>query len=138
MAKTKYGQHIITEVVKESAMNNNHMIMAHDGELKLDCSIGYSCVTKEILFDRAHAHDYDEILCFIGTDPADIRKLGAEVELCLGEEGEKHIIDTAAVVTAPAGLVHCPLHIKNVKEPIVFLTIALTREYGPVVARTQH
>ena len=136
MAETKYGQYIIKDVIKESPNNANYMIMAHEGELKVDCSMGYHCVTKEILYDRPHAHDFTEVLCFLGTDPTDIRKLGAEVEICLGEEGEKHVIDTAAVVAMPAGLIHCPLHIKNIKEPIVFLEITLTPEYGPPVART--
>jgi len=31
--------------------------------------------------------------------------------------------------------VHCPIHIRNVTKPIVFLEISLTRVYGPGVAK---
>jgi hypothetical protein len=139
MAETKYGKHILKDIIKkpEGISFIGYSIMAHEGELNVDCSLGYHCVSAPIEFDRPHAHEFAEILCFIGTDPMDIRNLGAEVEICLGEEQEKHIIDTAAVVSIPAGLVHCPLVIKNVKKPIMFLEISLTPDYGPVVARTQ-
>jgi len=37
-----------------------------------------------------HAHPYDEILLFMGTDPHDIEDLGAEVEILMGDEREPH------------------------------------------------
>ena len=137
MAETKYGKHILKDVIKElGGSYTGYSIMAHEGELNVDCSMGYHCVSEPTEFDRPHAHDFVELLCFLGGDPTDIRNLGAEVEICLGEEQEKHVIDTAAVVSIPAGLIHCPLIIKNVKKPIVFLEVSLTPVYGPGVART--
>ncbi|MBN1192007.1 MAG: hypothetical protein JXA46_19805 [Dehalococcoidales bacterium] len=139
MSETKYGKHILKNVIKKSegGFASGYSILAHEGELSTDCSMGYHCISAPIEFDKPHAHEFTEILCFIGDDPKDIRSLGAEVEICLGEEQEKHIIDTAAVVSIPAGLVHCPLTIKNVKRPIIFLEISLTPNYGPSVARTK-
>ncbi len=135
MAGTKYGKHILKDVIKESPGNANYMVMAHEGELNIGCSMGYHLVSEDKEFDNPHSHEFAELLCFLGTDPADIRDLGAEVEICLGEEGEKHLIDTAAVVSIPGGLIHCPLTIKNVKKPIVFMEVSLTSDYGPPVAR---
>lgn len=135
MAKTKYGKHVKKDLIRKIPHYTGYSLLAHDGELDADCSIGYHCITKPINFDKPHAHNFVEILCFIGGNPEDIRDLGAEVEFCLGEEQEKHVIDTAAVVSIPAGLVHCPIKIKNVKKPIVFLEISLTRKYGPGAAR---
>ena len=135
MAETKYGKHILKDVFKDLPENVGYSIIAHEGELNIDCSMGYHLVSEDKEFDNPHAHEFAELLCFLGTDPADIRDLGAEVEICLGEEGEKHVINTAAVVSIPAGLIHCPLIIKNVKRPIVFLEVSLTREYGEPVAR---
>jgi hypothetical protein len=75
------------------------------------------------------------MLFFFGGDPTDIRELGAEVEITLGEDQEKHLLTSAGVVTIPAGLVHCPIDVRNVTRPIVFLEISLTREYGKPVAK---
>jgi hypothetical protein len=138
MAETKYGKHILKDVVKKTEGGfAGYSIIAHEGELNVDCSMGYHCVSEPIDFDRPHAHEFAELLCFIGSDPTNIRNLGAEVEICLGEEQERHIIDTATVVSIPAGLIHCPLTIKNIKKPIIFLEVSLTSKYGPSVARTQ-
>jgi hypothetical protein len=138
LAETKYGKHILKDVIKapEGGLMG-YSVIAHEGELNVDCSMGYHCISEPIEFDRPHAHEFAEILCFLGGNPKDIRDLGAEVEICLGEEQEKHIIDTAAVVSIPAGLMHCPLIIKKVTKPFVFLEISLTRKYGPRVARTE-
>ena len=74
--------------------------------------------------------DFTELLFFLGGDPTDIRELGAEVEICLGEEEESHVITKAGVVSIPSGLMHCPIHVRNVTRPIVFLEVSLTRIYG--------
>lgn len=138
MAETKYGKHILKDVIKEPEGSFiSYSVMAHEGELDVDCSMGYHCISEPTEFDRPHAHEFAEIICFLGGDPTDIRDLGAEVEICLGEEQEKHIIDTAAVVSIPAGLIHCPLIIRNVTKPFVFLEVSLTPKYGPNVARTK-
>ncbi len=138
MAEKKYGKHILKDVIKEPEGSFiSYSVMAHEGELDVDCSMGYHCISEPTEFDRPHAHEFAEIICFLGGDPTDIRDLGAEVEICLGEEQEKHIIDTAAVVSIPAGLIHCPLIIRNVTKPFVFLEVSLTPKYGPNVARTK-
>jgi len=138
LAEKKYGKHILKDVIKEPEGSfMGYSVIAHEGELDVDCSMGYHCISEPTEFDIPHAHEFAEILCFLGGDPTDIRDLGAEVEICLGEEQEKHIIDTAAVVSIPAGLVHCPLIIRNVTKPFVFLEVSLTPKYGPNVARTK-
>ena len=42
--------------------------------------------------DTGHKHTFDQYLNFFGTDKEDLKDFGAEIELCLGEEQEKHII----------------------------------------------
>ena len=137
MAETKYGQHIIKGLIRDIGHYAGYSLLSHEGELNVDCSIGYHCINKPISFDKPHAHDFTEILCFIGGNPLDITDLGAEIEVCLGEEGEKHVITETAVVSMPAGLVHCPINITKVEKPIVFLEVSLTPKYGLPVARSQ-
>ena len=136
MVKKRYEKHILTkELIREIPYYTGKSIVAHDGELDADCSIGYHCISKPISFDDPHSHDFEEMLCFIGGDPTNIMDLGAEIEFSLG--GEKHIITKPAVVSIPKGLVHCPIVIRKVKKPLVFLEVSLTRIWKPAGSRTQ-
>lgn len=137
MAETKYGKHILTDLIRDIGHYTGYSLLSHEGELNADCSIGYHCISAPISFDKPHSHDFVELLCFIGGNPTDITDLGAEIEFCMGEEQEKHIITKTAVVSMPAGLVHCPINITKVDKPIVFLEISLTSKYGAPVARSQ-
>lgn len=77
-----------------------------------------------------HVHDsYDECLMFVGMDSENPDYLGAEIEISLGEEGEKHLVDTPTVVVLPAGLVHGPLITKKVDQPYGFSAICLNGEH---------
>jgi hypothetical protein len=69
------------------------------------------------------------MLCFIGGNPLDITDFGAEIEFTLG--GEKHRINTTAVVSIPKGVEHCPIVFKKVTKPIIFLEVSLTRIWKP-------
>ncbi len=129
--ETKYGKYIISKdiyrtIPKEYAGTS---LVSHNDELKADVSMGYHCVTKPILFNETHTHNNEEILCFIGGNPLDITDFGAEIEMSMGPEHEKHVITQTACVSIPANLAHCPLNIKKVDKPIVFLEISLTRSY---------
>jgi len=82
------------------------------------------------MVEEPHSHDFDEFLVFIGSNPADAKDLGAEIELSLGEEGEKHVIDTATVICIPKGLIHCPLNFTRISKPVLFCNIYLAPEYA--------
>lgn len=129
--QSKYGKYIISKdiykVIPEEYTGTS--LVSHNDELKADVSMGYHCVTKPILFGETHTHSNEEILCFIGGNPRDITDFGAEVEMTLGPEREKHLITQTTCVSIPANLPHCPLNIRKVDKPIVFLEISLTRSY---------
>lgn len=69
---------------------------------------------------RPHAHDYDEILCFFGTNPDDVHDLGGEVWFWV--EREKHIITRSTMVYVPAGVMHCPLMYPRIDRPMFHFT----------------
>ena len=75
-----------------------------------------------------HKHDYEEIFLFLGTDPADTARLGAEIEFWLGEGNdlEKVIINTSSAVYVPAGMAHFPQIWKNVERPVMTMVIMPT------------
>jgi len=127
---TKYGKCIhTTDLIRDIPDYGVKSILAHDGELDADLSIGYHCIAKPMSFDVPHSHKFPEMLCFIGGNPLDITDLGAEIEFTLGRE--KHLITGPAVVSIPPGVKHCPVIIKKVKKPLVFLEISLTRIWKP-------
>jgi hypothetical protein len=78
----------------------------------------------------AHTHDFNQALLFLGTDTDDIGALGAEVELCLGEEGEKHMITTTTAVSIPKGLRHFPANISRMEKRFIFMTVSCASEYS--------
>ena len=48
-----------------------------------------------LMVSTTHVHDCDEHLFFLGTNFEDMNDFDAEIELYMGEEGEKHIITVA-------------------------------------------
>jgi hypothetical protein len=73
-----------------------------------------------------HVHPSDEALLFVGLDADNPDYLGAEIEIAMGEELEKHVFDTPTVVVVPKGLVHCPLITRRVDKPYGFSAISLS------------
>jgi len=68
-----------------------------------------------------HLHDADELLVILGTDTDHPRELGCEVEICMGEEMERHIVRESTLVYIPAGLPHGPIKFRNLKRPFIFI-----------------
>lgn len=81
-------------------------------------------VDHEVDWVSEHEHDYDEILMFLGNDPANPDDLGAEVFMTI--EGEKHVLTTTSSVFIPRGTKHCPLGFHGVDRPFRFFAVALS------------
>ncbi|MBA7629353.1 hypothetical protein ES703_36852 [subsurface metagenome] len=69
----------------------------------------------------AHTHPYDKCMIFLGHDTKHLGYLGAEIEVALGSEEEKHTFDVPTVVTVPRGLSHLPPVVKKVDKPFGFI-----------------
>lgn len=102
----------------------------HEEVGEKDFSVLWNCITEPYLMvTDPHAHDFDQFLHFYGANSLDITDFDAEVEISLGEEGEKHIITGPTVLYIPSNMIHCPLNFKVVNKPIIFMNVALTPEY---------
>jgi hypothetical protein len=133
MDESKYGQHIIKGPFRDIKHYTGTSLLSHKGELNADVCIGYHCLANtDFKADMPHSHNFHELLIFIGGDPTDITDFDGEIEICLGEEQEKHIISSTSVVSIPPGMLHCPLIVRKVDKPIVFLEISLTREWPDI------
>jgi hypothetical protein len=66
-------------------------------------------------------HEYETFFCLYGMDEKDQNDLGAEVELYMGPEKEKHTINQSSLVYMPANTAHGPFIVKNAKKPFLFV-----------------
>jgi hypothetical protein len=130
VADSKYGKYIITEMksslteaawthpVRNAEGGKDGRVLWLDSEVLpgafyLETVWAYPRAADEPFnkypqtIAEAHVHDFDEVLCFFGTNFADPHQLGAEVAFWLGEE--EHLITKSAVIFIPKGLRHCPL-----------------------------
>jgi hypothetical protein len=79
---------------------------------------------------EAHYHPEAEILCFLGLDPDNLGYLGAELELDLGKDYERHIFNTPTIVVCPAAFPHLPLITRWVDKPYGFIVVCLSGEHA--------
>ena len=70
-----------------------------------------------------HVHKSAEILMHLGTNPDKPYDLGAEVELFMGPEMERHVITKSTVIYIPPNFVHCPWTIKRVDRPFIIIQV---------------
>jgi len=131
MAESKYGKHVTQDPIVFSVFKEvtAPQFLIH-GERNLGgypYTMGWSLLTEPfIMVPTSHAHDYDQIICFMGGDPKDIRNFDAVVEFGLGEEEEIQVITSTSFVWLPKGLAHGPLNIKTVNKPIMFIDVVLS------------
>jgi hypothetical protein len=79
---------------------------------------------------EAHTHPEAEILCFLGLDPDDLTILGAELELGMGQDYERHIFNKPTVAVCPQGFPHLPLITRWVDKPYGFIVVCLSGEHA--------
>jgi hypothetical protein len=140
MTETKYGKYVIREPIddkynppfppKGRPIPNFPPFLHFFGEKyckDANIMISLMCITEPFLMrEDPHSHDVDKYMRFLGGNPVNIRDFGAEVELYLGEEGERYVIDTPTMVYVPKGLIHNPLNFKRINKPIMFMDITVT------------
>jgi hypothetical protein len=125
----KYGKYVIKEPYAKYHQLEN--VTVTPKQLMADCIITHQVFYKpEVIIGMPHSHDFVEIIGLIGTNPMDCREFDAEIEWCLGEEKEKHIINTPTVVSMAKGLLHGPIEITKISKPFIFLEVMLTSGYS--------
>ena len=141
MNETKYGKYIIQEPINKATLKGSTQSIHISAEAgsggaifsDFPADFGAICITEPLEMSMdPHTHDYDQLLCFIGGNPLNFFEFGAEIELALGEECEKHLINTTSIVYIPKGLIHCPLEFKKVSAPVLFMHVCFAPEYSRV------
>jgi hypothetical protein len=89
------------------------------------------CISKPLeMRAQTHAHDYDQLLYFLGSDPTNLFDFEAEIEIRLGQEAEVHNINTTSIVYLPRGMLHCPIKFIKIGKPIIFMHLSIASEYA--------
>ncbi len=141
MENTKYGKYVISEPKVENVAY--HPLKGVTGvtfpdEIYLDntivkgsplmVDIGWRFeVPKPDPVEWEHTHDFDEVLCFIGSDPDNPRDLGAEIEFHI--DGEPHTFSKNTTIYIPKGVPHCPFYHKRVDRPFLLVVFAVVDKY---------
>jgi len=124
MAKSKYGHMIKDFSFKDYGPGDFRQGTKMAGDffgydVCLEYGTYYSAGKMSNTPKQAVSHTYDKVMIWMGTDTYDMGYLGAEVELCLGEEKEKHMITTATAVAVPKGIPHLPADINRMDDRFV-------------------
>jgi hypothetical protein len=127
----KYAQHILKAPIQPAQqgplISTMRFFFAPFG-------VNATCILVPVLEPRLmeeqpHRHNFHQFLCLLGSNPLNIGDFDAEIEVWLGEEGEKHVITSPTILHYPPGLVHNPLNYKKVAKPVMHLDIFFASEY---------
>jgi hypothetical protein len=114
--------------------NADHLAWFYGKDLEgLNANMDWGFFSSPGLWHRGvggHVHPAPEILVFAGTDPSQPGSLGAEIEVDLGKEHERHLVSEPSVIVCPAGLPHGPFVTQWVDRPFAFFSVNLNGEPG--------
>jgi hypothetical protein len=133
MAAKKYSKYVVTLDFKDDRPGFYRQVASVSGrEFGIDFNVEYGAYWAAGNMGEApaapHAHDYNQVMLWLGADGNDMGELGAEVELSLGEEGEKHMITSSTAVAVPKGLPHYPASITRMDRRFVYLEMSCSHE----------
>ncbi len=87
--------------------------------------MGFAHITEpDVLGSPTHVHPFDQWIYLIGAE--DFSEFDADIEFTLGEEIIK--INYPCYIFVPKGTKHCPLDIKRVGKPFIFIDASITQE----------
>ena len=135
MAESKYGKYIIREPLEKGQAGPSLHICAEKGCVGeqfagFPVEVQLLTITEPREFPHPpHTHDVDEIFFIFGSDPKNYYDFDAEIELELGEEKEKHIVNSTSIMYMPKGLKHGGLVIKKVNKPFQWMHILFSPKY---------
>ncbi|MBN2038922.1 MAG: hypothetical protein JW864_02705 [Spirochaetes bacterium] len=82
--------------------------------------------------DKPHVHPYTEFLVFTGCDCDNLNEFPAEVEICMGEEMETHLVTQPTIAIQPKGFPHCPVRVLKQSKPWMFMVLRPWGQGGDV------
>ena len=131
MDKSKYDKYVVY-VPKRSAPDApfpSLTLMCNELVPGSNVDVMYSWVLAKPEMDPekpfSHAHDYDEIIMNIGTDPHNPEDLGGEIVGFLGKE--RHILNRSSAVFIPRNVEHGVVAYNRFDRPYIQMALKLGR-----------
>ncbi len=121
----KYIKELKTRMSKYPQIEYPMYIVKGDPDLNGTAfSIGSTFISNPLIMGGdGHAHNFDQILLFLGGDPRNTTDFDAEIDMFLEDKFER--INFASFVHVPAGTMHGPLIVKKVTKPFIFIDVTL-------------
>jgi hypothetical protein len=137
MADTKYGKYVKKLVFKDYGPGSYRQGVVMDSDfLGMDARIEFgsfwSAGKMGTQTSAIHTHDFNQMMFWFGGDTRDMGELGAEVELCLGPEREKHMLTTSTSVYIPKGFPHFPADIVRMDKRFLFLMVSCAKDFKEI------
>jgi len=134
MAETKYEKYIISDLNKVADPLGTRLYCLHGGMFEgapyVDCAWFWPQSHEVVVVDKGHAHDFEEVITFFGSNPDDPTDLCGEIEFWMGDE--RHILTKSCIIFVPKGVKHCPLIMKRLDRPVFHFATATDKNYqGP-------
>jgi hypothetical protein len=147
MAKLKYSKYIVTEPKpvppelkakfeaerkkRKSTVESTRLMTVDDEIVKdffyVDCNWLWKGSAEDTV-EEPHAHDFDEVIGFIGSNRQDPHDLGGKITIWLDDK--KHVLTKSCLIFVPAGTRHCPILFNRIDKPVFFLTMAPIKKYN--------
>ncbi|MCJ7604902.1 MAG: cupin domain-containing protein [Dehalococcoidales bacterium] len=147
MAELKYAHRIISDALPvppelkqngdagpdkvKSSIESTHVMSVDSGRLEdffyVDCRWLWKGSSGTPV-EQPHTHDFDEVICFVGSNREDPHDLGGEITIWLDDD--KHVMTRSCLIYVPAGTRHCPVQFNRIDTPVCFVTISPTGKYS--------
>ena len=89
-------------------------------------AMGLARITKPVTMGMpTHKHPHDQWIYLIG-EPEHFHEFDADVEMTLGDKIIK--INYPCYIFIPKNVMHCPLEVKRVGKPFIFIDARITKE----------
>ncbi|MCK4274200.1 MAG: hypothetical protein KAW90_04860 [Dehalococcoidales bacterium] len=149
MAMLKYSKYIVTDPKpvpsdlkekfeterrrRKSTIQSTHLLTVDDEIIKdffyVDCNWLWKGSAEDTA-EESHAHDFDEVIGFIGSNREDPHDLGGEITIWLDDE--KQVLTKSCLIFIPAGIRHCPIRFNRIDQPVFFVTISPAKRYSRI------
>jgi len=89
----------------------------------------FPVVEPHIMHEVPHSHDFDMLALFLGSNPLNVREFDAELDMWLGEEGEKYSVTSTSAVYHPKGLIHRQVDFQRIDKPFQEFHVFMAPEH---------
>ena len=131
----KYSQYVLEHPVNHEVSFGPTIAFTGEDDFNSDFSIGFSLMTNPGLMEaESHVHpNFDMYVTFMAVDPDNIEDLDADIIMCMGKEEEEYKVTKATTFYIPKGFWHCPLDIKRIGKPVLFIHSTIAPKYEKTI-----